>query len=59
MYPRWMEIAGYVSIAIVGILIFLAAILAEGLYPAIGEIVGLLLFVAIASRLSRRPRGAK
>ncbi|MCP1915410.1 hypothetical protein J2R96_007890 [Bradyrhizobium elkanii] len=57
MYPRWMEIAGYVSIAIVGILIFLAAILAEGLYPAIGEIVGLLLFVAIT--LSWRPRGAK
>ncbi|WP_321177151.1 MULTISPECIES: hypothetical protein [Bradyrhizobium] len=58
MYPRWMEIAGYVSIAIVGVLIFLVAILAEGLYAAIGEIVGLLLLFAIA-RLSGGPWGAK
>jgi hypothetical protein len=59
MYPRWMEIAGYVSIAIVGILMFLIAILAEGLYPAVGEIVGLLLLLAIAGRLSGRPWGSK
>ena len=56
MYPRWMEIAGYVSLALIGILVFLIAIWVEGFYLAIGEVVGWLLlgFILTWVEASRR-----
>jgi hypothetical protein len=47
MYPCWMEVAGYVSLAVVGIVIFLVSVLVKGPYLAIGEIVGWLLIELI------------
>jgi hypothetical protein len=43
MYPRWMEIAGYCSLGVIGILVFLITIWSEGFYLAIVEVVGWLL----------------
>jgi hypothetical protein len=46
MYPRWMEVAGYVSLAVFGIVmtfVFVMAIFVEGPYLAIGDIAGCLL----------------
>lgn len=47
MYPRWMEVAGYVSLAVFGIVVFLLSALVNGLYLAIGEIVVWLLIGVI------------
>jgi hypothetical protein len=43
MYPRWMEVAGYVSLAVFGIVTFVFVIFVEGPYLAIGDIAGCLL----------------
>jgi hypothetical protein len=50
MYPRWMEVTGYVSLADFGIVtfvfvtfVFVMAIFVEGPYLAIGDIAGCLL----------------
>jgi hypothetical protein len=49
MYPRWMEVAGYISIAFIVIVVFLLTIWVEGLYLGIGEVVVWLLIGLIGT----------
>lgn len=56
MYPRWMEIVGYVYLAVIGILVFLILISVEGFYLGIGEIVSALLISIMMAWASERSR---